>query len=165
MAKDLYEIKGFDQLQLKLKQLPDKVKKKEINKILGQVANPTLKAAQQLTPKGSGSIEIGSKKFARKKRQVGKTVIATTYTPGYGKKTIAKKAMTRTDNALVYVSPRSRKKADGFYLRQWVIRGTKFFKGNNFIQRAYEQTKGLVTADAEIKITKYIQKQINRLSN
>jgi len=72
--------------------------------------------------------------------------------------------MTRSQNALVYVGPRSRKGKDGSYLRNWVIKGTKYFKGKDFMQQAYNQTKGLVTADAKVKIERYIAKQIARLS-
>ena len=71
--------------------------------------------------------------------------------------------MTRSKNPFVTVSPRSRKAADGWYLRQFVIPGTKFIKANPFMEKAYNQTKGLVTAAAEVKVAKYIQKQINRL--
>ena len=58
----------------------------------------------------------------------------------------------------------STKKADGYYLRQFVIPGTKYQKSNAFIDRAYNQTKAGVSIAAEVKIAKYIQKQINKLS-
>ncbi len=138
MNKSLVEIKGFAELQKKLKSLGnDKVKKREVHKILGQVANPTVKAAKSLTKARSG----------------------------VGRKSIGKKNMRRTKNAVLYVSPRSSKSADGWYLRQFVIRGTKYQKAQPIMQRAYDQTKGGVTKDAEVKIAKYIQKQIDRLSN
>ena len=155
MSKSLVEIKGFELLQSKIKQLPDKLKKREVNKILMQVANPSLKAAKQLAPV--------SKKVHIQKRK--NQTFGTYITPGTGKKSIAKKAMTRSKNAMVTISPRSRKSADGWYLRQFVIPGTKKIKSNNFMDRAYEQTKGQVTADAEVKVTKYIQKQIDKLSD
>ena len=50
MSKSLVEIEGFAQLQAKLKTLPDKVKKREMLKVLGQVANPTVKAARANAP-------------------------------------------------------------------------------------------------------------------
>ena len=50
MSKDLVEITGFPELQAKLKQLPDKVKKAEMLKILGQVANATVSAAKSQAP-------------------------------------------------------------------------------------------------------------------
>ena len=165
MSKSIYQIEGFEELQQKIKQLPDKVKKREVLKILGQAANPTLKAAQNLAPVGSGYINVRGKRYKRKKRQVRKTVISDVYTPGIGKKSIGKKNMTRAKNPMLYISPRSRKKADGFYLRQFVQPGTKYQKSNDFMIKAYEQTKGLVTKDSEKKIIKYIDKQIARLSS
>ena len=161
--KDLVQITGFKELEAKIKRLPDKVKKREIVKILGQVANPTLKAMRTLAPVGSGVITIKDKQYQRKRRQIGKTIIQSHYKAGLGKKTLAKKVMRKTPNAVVVVGPRTRKGKDGYFLRQWVIPGTKFQKANPFVDKAYQQTRGMVTADAEKKITKYIQKQIDRL--
>lgn len=164
MGIPLVEIKGFKQFQSLLKKLPDNVKKRELNKILGQVANPTLKAAIDLAPVGSGEIVFkDGKTYKRGKRQVRKKVYQNQYTPGLAKNSIAKKAMTKTKNAVVSVSPRSRKKADGFYLRQFVIPGTKHIKANSFIDEAYKKTKGKVTADAEKQVTRYLQKRIDSL--
>ena len=72
--------------------------------------------------------------------------------------------MRKSANPMITVSPRSTRRADGFYLRQFVIPGTKKINANPFIGKAYEQTKGGVTADAEKRVAKYIQKQIDRLS-
>lgn len=138
MSKSLVEIEGFKELESKIKSLTnDKVKKKEVLKILGQVANPTVKAVRALTPKVSG----------------------------IGVKSVGKKNMRKTPNAVVYVSHRSRKNADGWYVRQFVVRGTKYQKANPIIDKAYNQTKGQATKESEVKISKYIQKQIDRLSN
>ena len=137
MSKSLVEVKGFEELTKQIKSLTnDKVKKREVLKILGQVANPTVKAVKALTP----------------------------FVSRIGKKSIGKKNMRKTKNAVLYVSPRSSKRADGWYLRQFVIRGTKHQKPNAFIDKAYGQTKGQVTKDAEVRVAKYIQKQINKLS-
>ena len=46
MPKDVVEITGFKELQAKIKVLPDKVKRKELLKIFGQVANSTVNAAR-----------------------------------------------------------------------------------------------------------------------
>lgn len=155
MSKALVEIEGFKELSKKLIQLSDdKSKRKEVVKILGQLANPTVKAAKQLAP-------VARKAHVqRRKGQAFGTVI----TPGTGKKSIGKKTMRRSKNPAVYVSPRSTRKADGWYLRQFVIPGTKYQKSNPFMDKAYSQTQGKVTADAERKMAKYIQKQIDKLS-
>lgn len=164
-TKSIFEVQGFDVLVQKLKLLPDKVKKREVLKILGQAANPTLKAAQKLAPVGSGYITVRGKRYKRGKRQVRKTVLQDQYTAGQGKKSLGKKNMARAKNPMLYISPRSKKKADGFYLRQFVSPGTKHQPANNFMERAFNQTKGQVTAEAEQKIVKYIDKQVARLGN
>ena len=150
MGKSLIEITGFAEVEKLIKQLPDKVKKREVNKLLMQVAQPSLVAARNLAP-------IAKKVHLQKRKN---QTFGTYITPGTGKKSLAKKAMTRSKNAFVTISPRSRKNADGWYLRQFVIPGTKHIKSNNFLDRAYEQTKGQVTADAEIKVSKFIQRQM-----
>ena len=154
MSKALVEIEGFKELQQKLVKLSnDKDKRKEVLKILGQVANPTVKVAKQLAP-------VSKKAHVQKRKgQSFGTIIS----PGTGKKSIGKKTMRRAKNPTIYVSPRSTRKNDGWYLRQFVIRGTKFIKSNPFIDKAYEQTKGRVTSDAEKKVAKYIQKRIDKL--
>ena len=105
MSKSLVEIKGFAELQRQLKKLPDKIKKRELNKILGQVAGSTLKVAKNLAP-----VSKKTHIFKRKGQTFGIYI-----KPGTGKKSIVKKAMNKTENAFVTISPRSRKSADGFY--------------------------------------------------
>lgn len=158
MSKDLFEIEGFSELEAKLKSLSnDKIKSREVRKILGQVANPTVKAARALAPKSKKAHTISGKNRVKK-----------TFQPGNLKKSIGKKNLTRANNPMLVVRANSRKNADGFYGRRFLIRGTKEgnkLSANPFTQKAYDQTKGRVTADAEVKIAKYIQKQIDRLSN
>lgn len=154
MSSNLADVKGFDVLARQIKSLPDKVKRKEVLKILGQVANPTVKVAKQFTP-------VSKKAHVQKRKG---QMFGTWITPGTGRKSIGKKIMRRAKNPTLYVSPRSTKQADGWYLRQFVIKGTRYQKSNAFIDRAYNQTKGQVTADSEQRIAKYIQKQINKLS-
>jgi hypothetical protein len=156
VSKSLVEIKGFDVLKSKIKSLAnDKVKRREVEKILGQIANPTVKVAKQLAP-------VSKKPHVQKRK--GQS-FGTWVMPGTGKKSIGKKTMRRSRNPTVYVSPKSTRKADGWYLRQFVIRGTKKIKSNAFIDKAYDQTKGLISADAEKRMERYIQKQINKLSS
>ena len=171
MAKELIEIKGFAELEAKIKQLPDKVKKREMLKILGQVANPTLAASQNQVPLGTGVIKVDGKSYKRKNRQVGKKPkkYNNPYEPGTLKKSLGKITGKRglgRENAVIYVAPRAgkNKKFDGFYGKFVTFAGGKNTKKNDFMNRAYEQTKGGVTANAEVKVTKYIQKQIDRLS-
>ncbi|AUC13827.1 hypothetical protein BTO06_01080 [Tenacibaculum sp. SZ-18] len=155
MTKSIVEIRGFRELQRKLKELgDDKTKRREVTKILGQVANSTVKVAKSLAP-------VSKKPHVQKRRN---QVFGAVISPGTGKRSIGKKTMRRSLNPMVIVSPRSTKKADGWYLRQFVIGGTKKIKSNPFMDRAYTQTKGGVARESEQRLAKYIQKQINKLS-
>lgn len=155
MSKSLIEISGFSDLHLKIRSLAnDKVKRREVEKILGQVANSTVKAAKRLTP-------VSDRPHVQKRKN---QISGTWIMPGTGKRSIGKKTMRKSKNPTVYVSPRSTRRADGWYLRQFVIPGTKKILSNAFIDNAYSETKGRVTADLERRMEKYIQKQIDRLS-
>lgn len=155
MSKPLFEIKGFKELEAKLKKLgDDKSKRKSVLRILGQVANPTVKAAKQLAP-------VSKKAHVQKRKN---QAFGTYISPGTGKKSIGKKTMRRAKNPTLYVSPRSTRRADGWYLRQFVIPGTRKQKSQPFMDAAYKQTQGQVTKEAEKKMEKYIQKEIDKLS-
>jgi hypothetical protein len=179
------EISGLDELSLKIKKLArDDNKTKEINKILWQLAKPTLDRSKQLAPVGSRYTTWNGKKVTRPD-----------YVPGTGRDSIARKKMTKARNPMVTISPRSRSSADGWYMRRMVIPGHNIYrpgfkrsrkgrrdadlaktrasnlKGaksrvppNPFLDKAYKQTKGTVTAKAERRMAKYFQKQIDRLS-
>jgi len=155
MAKSLIEIEGFDRLQTQIQKLDDKVKRREVLKILGQVANPTVKAARTQAPKSKKPhVQAGKRTYK---------VIQ----PGNLKKSIGKITGKRGNakvNAVLYVGPRSKgRKNDGWY-GAFVHGGTVKQSPNPFMDRAYNQTKGKVTADAEDKVKKYLDKQIARLS-
>lgn len=155
MAKSFVEIEGFKELENVLKKLADdKSKRKEVTKLLGQVANPTVKAVKALTP-------VSKKPHIQKRKN---QAFGTVISPGTGKRSIGKRTMRKSSIPMVVVGARSTKRADGWYLRQFVIPGTKKIKPNPFMDLALNQTKGLVTADAERKMEKYIQKQIDKLT-
>jgi len=176
MAKDVVELKGFNELQAKIKLLPDKVKRKELLKILGQAANSTVKAARLAAPRSNKKHVISGKGRLPKVIQ-----------PGNLKKSIGKiKSKRNKENAVLYVGPRSHgRKHDGWY-GAIVHGGRNIYKTgfkrshksgadnsrgaksrvapNEFMSRAYQITKGQVSNEAEAKVAKYIQKQIDRLS-
>lgn len=175
----MVEITGFAELQSKLLQLPDKVKKAEMLKLLGQIATSTVSAAKSFAPVSTKKHTISGPTRTKKviqpgnlKRSIGKIV---------GKRGLGK------ENAVLYVGPKSKGiKNDGWYghiveyghniYKTGFKRNTKgnkefnktgakgFVEGKNFMSRAYEQTKGGVTQESEAKVTRYIQKQIDRLS-
>lgn len=153
MSKSIVEIEGFTELLAKIKQLPDKVKRREMLKVLRQSAKPTLRAARAEVPV-SKKQHIISGKRSRKVIQ-----------PGQLRKSIGNITGKAKDKAVVYVGPRTKgKRYDGFY-GMWVHGGTVKQRANPFMDRAYNSTKGQVTADTEKNVARYIQKQIDKLSN
>ena len=156
MSKALVEITGFEELSKQLLKLPDKVKKKELLKILGQVANPTLRAARKEVP-------VSEKPHLQSGKRSNKIIESGNLKKSLGKIT-GKKGLGK-ENAVVYIGARSKgRKNDGWY-GMFVHGGTAHQEANPFMNRAYSQTKGQVTADAEKQVARYIQRQINRLSN
>lgn len=155
MTKQLFEIKGFTELQRKIKQLPDKVKKREVLKILGRAANPTVKAARAQAP-------ISKKPHVQSGKRTYKLIQPENLKKSIGK--IRGKRGAAKVSAVLYVGPRSKgRKNDGWY-GMMVHGGTKLQSPNPFMERAYNQTKGQVTAQAEKGVAKYIENQIKRLS-
>lgn len=174
MNKSVVEIEGFDVLQRKITLLADdRDKQREVKAILRRVARPTVKAAQGFAPQ------------SKKPHRARKTLI----NPGNLKKsigTITGRKGNSKKNPTIYVGPRVRGKYDGFY-GAWVHEGVNIYrkgfkrnrKGNRdynaagaasrtkaqpFMDKAYNVTKGKVTADAEKSVAAFIQKRINKLS-
>jgi hypothetical protein len=176
VSKSLFEVEGFEDLQKQLMRFSDGVKRKELLKILGQVANPTLKAAQTLVPVGGKKHTryVGVKKGVRRGNGTVKSSDKIEYQPGNLKKSLKKIVAKRSKvNPRLDVgakAARSRgKKPDGYYAHMLVKKGFKGIGGRvnanrDFLNDAFNQTKGRVTADAEKRVSRYLQKQIDRLS-
>lgn len=152
MNKSIFEIQGFEQLKAKIKSLPDKVKAKEIVKILRRSAKSTIDAARSMAP-------ISKKAHVFRGGKV--------FQPGNLRKSIRAASMRRSRVPMIIVGPRSSGKYDGFYGRAFVIPGHKttsgFVAANDFMARAFRSTGGLVADSAVAATEKYIQKQIDRL--
>lgn len=156
MGKDLVEIKGFRELRRKIEQLgDDKIKRREMLKILRQAAKGTVRAARAEAPQ-SDKPHLVSGRRSRKVIQ-----------PGNLKKSIGNITQRKSrsgGNAVVYVGPRAKGKHDGWY-GHFVHDGTRDIRRKNkFMARAYARTKGQVTADTEKNVRRYIQRQIDKLS-
>ena len=170
MSKQLVEIKGFQELQRKIRLLgDDKAKTKVMRRILGQAANSTVRAAKTLAPV-DGGLKVRDKVYKRKKRQVRRVVVQEQYSTGFAKKSIGKKVLTRARNPMIVVRAKdisigSKKKYGGWYVRQMLIRGTKHISASPFMDKALAQTKSGVVKDLERRMERYIQKEINKLSN
>lgn len=160
MNKSIVEIQGFKKLNSKINQLSDKIKKREMLKILRIASKPTIQAARAAAPV--------SEKIHKRYGKKGQSQVLAIYSPGNLKKSIGnilgKKGFGK-NNAVIYVGPRSKgKKYDGYY-GAFLEYGTVNMKPQPFMGPAYNKTKGQVTADAENKTIKLIQKKINQLSN
>jgi len=169
MNRPLIEIEGFAELQEKLKQLSnDKDKKKEILLILRQVAKPTLQMAQSLAP------------VSRKAHYTrGKLIQPRNLQKSIGNIT------GRQENPTILVGPRAKGSFNGWYghfphdghnvyskgYKRKHTKGAndhaakKRTTANPYMRKAFEVTDSQVTADADKKITAFIQRRINRLSN
>lgn len=158
MSTPLFEVKGFEELQQQLKRLPDKVKRKEVVRILRRASRDTVKEARRQAPKDTG----------------------------VGAKSIRFEALRRSKNPGGIVGPRSRGKYDGFYMRQFVIPGHNIYRrgfkrnrrgnrnynargarktvpANPFMERAFQVTEGRVVQSSVPAMERYIQQQIDRL--
>jgi hypothetical protein len=167
-------VSGFPELQAKIKALAnDKDKRREMLLILRQVAKPTLDASRQTVP-------------VSKKPHIGK--YGQKIQPGNLKKSLGliqgRKGQAK-DNPTIYVGARVKGSFDGWYAHFVHERVNRYKKGykrirkkganesaaiavrvsrNPFLTKAYTQTQGRVTADAEKRMATFIQRRINRLS-
>lgn len=162
------KIEGFDKLVSQIKQLADQDKKQEVLLILRQIAKPTLDAARSMAP-------ISKRKHVAR----GKTI-----EPGSLKKSLGTITGRKSVNPTIYVGPRAKGSFNGWY-GHFVHDGVNVYrkgfkrkhskggnasgavsktKGNPFLTKAYAITNGTVTADAENKMAKFIQRRIDRLS-
>lgn len=162
------DVIGFDKLTEQLKRLAnDKDKKREVLIILRNIAKPTLNAAKSLAP---------ISKKTHKAR--GKTI-----TPGNLRKSIGN-ITGKQENPTIYVGARAKGNNNGWYAH-FVHEGVNVYnkgykrkrvrganasaavrrtQGNPFLTKAYAQTNGTVTADAEKQMIAFIQRRINKLS-
>lgn len=154
MSKSLVEVEGYDTLLRKVRQLGnDKVKRREMLKILRQASKGTVRAGRAQAPVSSKQHVISGSRARR------------VINPGQLRKSIGNITGKAKDKAVIYVGPRTKgKRYDGFY-GAFVHGGTKNITADPFMDRAYQQTKGQVTAETEKSVARYIQKQIDRLSN
>lgn len=159
-----FEIDGFDELNEKLKKLPDRVKRLEILKIQRRAMRPAVEAYRRELPQSdSGSSRYVDRNRIRHvagtlKKSVRVRTVPAKYTDG---------------NPQVQVLPDKTGKYDGYYKFMVVKkgftgsgRGSRI--GHNTVvpearDKAYEATKGRILDDAAEKIKKHIQKRIDTL--
>lgn len=166
------EVTGFRELEAKIKALAnDKDKKREMLMILRQVAKPTLAASKQTVP-------VSKKQHLARGKRINPGNLKKSLGLIQGRKGSAK------DNPTIYVGARAKGSFDGWYahfVHEGVNRYRSGFKrkrtkganegaavsrtkGNPFLRKAYNQTQGKVTADAEKRMAAFIQRRINKLA-
>lgn len=151
MAKiDVFEVEGFEQLNAKLKQLPDRIKRKEVLAIQRRLAEPIRKAYGENLPKSSGTL---SKSVAVKSVSIRKS----------------------GGNPAIQVVPGKRGKNDGYYKFMVIRKGDRpgsternSRKGLNTVvtearNRTLAKFGDSVAKDAEGTVAKYVQKKIDSL--
>src|SRR5690606_17659971 len=162
------EVTGFDALVNEIKKLADdKTKRKESLMILRQIAKPTLEAAKREVPV-SKRVHV-----ARGER----------ISPGNLKKSLGTITGKNKENPTNLVGPRVKGSQKGWYghmvhdgvnvYRKGFKRKHKKGANNNaairrtranpYLTRAYDQTQGKVTAEAEAKFVKFVQRRLNKL--
>lgn len=162
------EVTGFDALVNEIKKLADdKTKRKESLMILRQIAKPTLEAAKREVPV-SKRVHV-----ARGER----------ISPGNLKKSLGAITGKNKENPTILVGPRVKGSQKGWYghmvhdgvnvYRRGFKRKHKKGANNNaairrtkadpYLTRAYDQTQGKVTAEAEAKFVKFVQRRLNKL--
>lgn len=165
MAKiNVTEVKGFEQLNNKLKQLDDKVKRREVLKIQRRLAKPIIQQYSQELPKGK-----------KDKKRFGTTYVKETLSKSV--KAVTVPSSKTGGNPSIVIRPAKKGKYDPWYRFMVVKKGTKTGgigegsrQGKNTVvdkarNKAFNNTKDSAIRDNEKKVAEYIQKQINRLSN
>lgn len=148
---DVTEVRGFDQLNLKLKRLTDRVKRTEVLKIMRRLSRPVVAEYRNQLPKDQGTLQ----------------------------RSVAVKTVPRRKsggNPAVAVLPGKSGRNDAYYKFMVVPKGTELGSRrrgsrrgkNTVVPNARDRTinameKGLVRQAGE-KTAEYVQKQIDRLS-
>ncbi len=150
-----FKIEGLEGVSREIKSLSsDKMKRREILKVLRRQAKPLLQAMRQNAPISENVIIFGDDVFY----------------PGNLRKAIAIKTSPSKNYPNVLVGPRyggGATKYDGFYA-WWIEYGTGTHESNptggkNFIQKTMQQKGESVTNQASKELKKYIDKKAKTL--
>lgn len=157
------EVKGFDELVKKIHKLDDRMTRREVLKIQRKMATPMVTAFRNELPESG-----------RSKKRFG-----TVYPSGTLKKSVAKETVPASKvggNPQIVVRPSTKGKKGGYYRFMVVRKGTVLGsnkrgsrKGKNtVVQQARDKVYAMLgtplTDRYQKNVTKYVQKQIDRLS-
>ena len=154
--KQEFKIEGIEAVSNEIKSLgSDKMKRREILKILRRQSDPIKAKMKQNAPESDNVI----------------IVRGDVYYPGNLKKAIAIKTSRSKKYPNVLIGPRygkGAKKYDGFYA-WWIEFANGTHKSNptggkNFIQKTFSETNNMVNATMSDKLKKYIDKKAKTLN-
>lgn len=157
------KVEGFDELVNKIHKLDDRMTRREVLKIQRKLATPIVTAYRNELPESG-----------RSKKRFG-----TVYPSGTLKKSVAKETVPASKvggNPQIVVRPSTKGKKQGYY-RHMVVRKEENIgstkrgsrKGKNNVvkmirDKVYGMMKTPLTSAYQKNMTKYVQKQIDRLS-
>lgn len=148
----------WDLLKNELKKAPDKVKVRELRRVMRAELDIVVKTARQHTP-----VRDNKKAISRGSR-IKKGISQERFRePGNLQKSIG--IIASRKRAALYVRPRfgNKQKYDGFY-GHMVHNGTRFTtKKTPFMSRAYEATKNVVGTQLDKKVARAIAKSLTNL--
>ena len=171
MTNSFFEVKGIDTLSQKLKNAGDKIRRRDVTRVLRAGARDTIIAARGEAPQSDAPHTLKGGKVIE---------------PGNLKKSIKFQVMRRSTNPMGIVGPRSLGRNDGFYGRQFVIPGHNLYRAgfsrnrrgnrsfnkrgsksridaNPFMLRAYNRTQSAATARTKQGIERVIQRVLDKL--
>jgi hypothetical protein len=172
MVKNFTEIEGFEELNAKLKKLPDSVKRKEVLGLQKEIAKPIIQAYKNALPVGKRYHSRTTGKGTDKPKRVD-------YTPGNLKESVRAETVPASKvggNPSIAIRP-AKGKNDGYYKFMVVPENTKTGsirrgsrKGPNTVvdkarDKALASTGAIAQKDALDRTALYIQKKINKLSS
>lgn len=150
MNLEIKSIDGIQDVQREIQKLADdKMKRREIIKILRRQAKPLLKAIKSNTPIAEKEIQVRDKKYA----------------PQNLKKSMAIKTSPMKTYPNVLVGPRqgANKKYDGFYAF-FLQYGTTKMPKNDFIGKAFDTVGGAVENQISNELERYVDKKAQQLN-
>jgi hypothetical protein len=172
MVKNYAEIEGFEELNAKLKKLPDTLKRKEVLGLQKEIAKPIIAAYKNALP-------IGKRSHSRTTGKGTDEVKTIDYSPGNLKDSVRAETVPASKvggNPSIAIRP-AKGKADGYYKFMVIPKGTKTGsirrgsrKGPNTVvdkarDKALQSTGAIAQKDAIDRTALYIQKKINKLSS
>jgi len=161
MAAQKLKIEGMEDLIKQITDISnDKLKRRELLKILRRQAKPLLAVIKSKVPVSDGFIQVRGKSVKRKnkKNQTGE-VEAMNLQKSFKVQTGRSKMYP---NVAVGPTRGKKKKNDGWYAHM-VLYGTKYIQGDDFVKKAADQVLPALSVTASEQLQKYIVKKTKQI--